>query len=99
MIGSGVGYVSSGLVTTGAVNGIPICQNLIDLSLDDEMREEENVREVMLNLGSLTCLMACALWLHCIMAPLEGSQVDSHMIICHISNMGNVAYMLVYIPY
>ena len=24
----------------------PICQNLIDLSLDNEMREDENVREV-----------------------------------------------------
>ena len=27
---------------------VPICQNLIDLSWDDEMREEENTREVIL---------------------------------------------------
>ena len=33
---------------TGSADEVPICQNLIELSSDDEIREEENVREVML---------------------------------------------------
>ena len=33
---------------TGSADEVSICQNLIDLSSDDDIREEENVREVML---------------------------------------------------
>ena len=32
-------------VVTGSTGKGPICQNLTDLSMDDEMREEENIRE------------------------------------------------------
>ena len=39
-----------GLAMTEPVDGVPICQNLTDLSNDTEMREEgeENVREVII---------------------------------------------------
>ena len=39
-------------VIAGSDDEVPICQNLIELSKDDEMREEgeENVREVILSL-------------------------------------------------
>lgn len=40
--------VDSGSGITGSVDETSICQNLIDWSKDDEMREEENIREVML---------------------------------------------------
>jgi hypothetical protein len=46
MIGAEVGDMDSGSVTNGSAEAL-ICQNLTDLSLDAEMREEENVREVM----------------------------------------------------
>ena len=41
---SGVG---SGSAATGSVGEAPVCQNLIELSQDEEIREEENTREVM----------------------------------------------------
>jgi len=42
-----VSGVDSELVATGSADVAPICQNLTDLSSDAEMREEENVRELM----------------------------------------------------
>ena len=49
LIGAEVDGSGSGLITAGSISGAPICQNLIDLSLDAEMRVvgEENAREVM----------------------------------------------------
>ena len=49
LIGTEVQDPDSGLVTTGSIDGAPICQNLTDLSLDAEMRVvgDENAREVM----------------------------------------------------
>ena len=47
MIEAEVGGVDSRLAVTGSVGMGPISQNLINPSSDDEMREEENVREVM----------------------------------------------------
>ena len=38
--------VDSGPVVTRSVDKAPACQNLIEQSPDDEIREEENVREV-----------------------------------------------------
>jgi hypothetical protein len=42
-----VGEVGTGSVAAGSVDKVPICQNLIELSMDAEMREEgeENTRE------------------------------------------------------
>ena len=39
--------VDSESAATGSVGKAPVCQNLIDLSWDEEIREEENTREVM----------------------------------------------------
>ena len=48
LIGAEVGNVDFGLITAGSIGGVPICQNLTDLSRDAEMRVvgEENSREV-----------------------------------------------------
>ena len=52
---------------------------------------------IAVELGSSTHLTVCALWLHHIVALLEGSQVDSHMIICHLSNVGMLlTYLYIY---
>ena len=48
LIGTGVSGVDSGSGTVRSADKALVCQNLIDLSEDDEIREEENVREVML---------------------------------------------------
>ena len=48
IIEAGEGNLDSELAATGSVDGIPICQNLIDPSMDDEIRMEENTMEVML---------------------------------------------------
>lgn len=45
-IRSEVSCVDSESVATGFVDEALICQNLIAISLDDEIRKEENVREV-----------------------------------------------------
>ena len=42
-----VAEVGIELVVTGSAGKIPICQNLTDPSIDVEMREEGNAREVM----------------------------------------------------
>ena len=49
LIGAEAREVDCRSVIAGSINEVPICQNLIDLSRDDEMREEgeENIREVM----------------------------------------------------
>ena len=50
-IGTGVSGVDSESGTARSDDKVLVCQNLIDLSPDDEIREEENMREVM----SLVC--------------------------------------------
>ena len=45
------------LVATGSVGMGPICQNLIDLSMDDEMREDENDTQVILSVCPMKVLM------------------------------------------
>ena len=49
LIGAEARGVDCGSVIAGSDDEVPICQNLIDLSKDDEIREEgeENIREVM----------------------------------------------------
>jgi len=47
MIEAEVGSVGSGLPATGSVGMGPISQNLIDPSSNDEISEEEKVRELM----------------------------------------------------
>ena len=51
LIGARVRGVGSELGTIGSAGEVPICQNLIDLSLDAEMREREEgkIREVMIS--------------------------------------------------
>ena len=48
LTGAEAGDTDFGSITTGSIDGAPICQNLTDLSLDAEMRVmgEENAREV-----------------------------------------------------
>jgi hypothetical protein len=48
LIGAEADGMDSESVPTGPVDKVPICQNLIDRSLDNEIREEENAREEML---------------------------------------------------
>ena len=45
LIGTGVGGVGSKSVIAKSADKALVCQNLTDLSWDDEIREEENVRE------------------------------------------------------
>ena len=47
LIGAGVSSVDFELDAAGSTDKVLVCQNLIDLSPDDEIREEENMREVM----------------------------------------------------
>ena len=52
LIGAEARDVDCRAVIAGSDGEVPICQNLAELSLDDEIREEgeENAREVMLSL-------------------------------------------------
>ena len=47
LMGAETGGVGSGSLVTRPLDRAPICQNLIDLSLDNKTMEEENAREVM----------------------------------------------------
>ena len=46
LIETGASSVDSESGVAGSADEEPVCQNLTDLSKDDEIREEENVREV-----------------------------------------------------
>jgi len=47
LIEAKTGGVGTKSVVTGSADEVLICQNLIDPSQDDEIREEKNIREVM----------------------------------------------------
>ena len=60
LIGAEVRDVDWGSVIAGSDGEVPICQNLIELSQDDEIREEgeENTREVILSVCPTKVSMA-----------------------------------------
>ena len=59
LIGAEARDMDCGSVIAGSANEVPICQNLIDLSKDDEIREEweKNVREPMVSVCPTKVLM------------------------------------------